>query len=297
MRELGHKVTLEQQWSGSHAHCMIALHARRSHASIHAYATAFPDQPLVVALTGTDLYRDIHTDADAKASLALATRFIVLQELGAKALPPRLRGKVVTIYQSATAVSVQPLRSCFEFVVSGHLREEKDPFRAAAALSLLPATSGVRVTHLGRALTREMDREARQWMNREPRYRWLGELPRARAQRVLGRSRALVMSSRMEGGANVVSEALACGVPVIASRVPGNVGMLGAHYRGYFPVGDERALARLLARAERDAAFLTNLRQSCAARASLVAPARERAALQQLLASCFRQRARAKAAV
>ena len=285
LRELGHRVEISQQWSGSRADLMIALHARRSHASIVAYARAFPDRPLVVALTGTDLYRDIKVDPAARESLELATRLVVLQELGAKELPPRLRARVRTIYQSARAAPPAPtLASCFEIVVSGHLREEKDPFRAAAALAHLPAQSRVRVTHIGAALTPAFAAQARAWMAREPRYRWLGELPHWRGLRVLGRGRLMVISSRMEGGANVVCEALAARVPIIATRIRGNVGMLGADYPGYFPVGDERALARLIVRAESDRAYRDALARSCRARASLVTPRRERDGLQALLA-------------
>ena len=120
-------------------------------------------------------------------------------------------------------------------------------------------------------------------MRREPRYRWLGELPHGAAVRRLARARLMVISSRMEGGANVVTEALAAGVPVIASRIPGNVGMLGSAYAGYYPLGDERALARMLSRAESDPAFYARLERQCAARRKLTGRAREKAALRQLL--------------
>ena len=288
---------VEQQWSGARADLMIALHARRSYASIRSFADALPDCPLVVALTGTDLYRDIRTDANAQESLELAWRLIVLQELGSRALPPALRSKVFVIYQSAVPVPApRPLTSCFEIVVSGHLREEKDPFRTAAAVRLLPQSSRIRVTHIGGALDAQMEAEAVAWMAREPRYRWLGELSHGRALRVLARSQAMVISSRMEGGANAVCEALACGVPVIASRIDGNVGMLGSKYPGYFPVGDERALSRLLARTEGEAGFRKRLLQGCAARASRVLPSRERDALRRLLQQCVQPLSRAKAA-
>ena len=87
----------------------------------------------------------------------------------------------------------------------------------------------------------------------------------------------------MEGGANAVAEALAAGVPVIASRVAGNVGMLGEDYPGYYPVGDERALARLLERTETDAAFHGLLKAAVRRAPPLTLPEREREALGGLL--------------
>jgi putative glycosyltransferase (TIGR04348 family) len=284
LRELGHKVAVQVDWDGSPADVMIALHARRSHASIRNYAVCCPDQPLIVALTGTDLYRDIRTDAEAQASLPLATRLIVLQEAALDELAPALRRKTRVVYQSAQVVRrPPPLASCFEIVVSGHLREEKDPFRTAAALAFLPPASHIRVTHIGGAMAPAMADEAKHWMRREPRYHWLGEVAHGKALRLLARARLMVISSRMEGGANVVSEALANNVPVMASRVSGNIGMLGKNYAGYYPLEDERALGRRLARAESDPAFYRRLVTQCRARKPLVTHAHERNALRRLL--------------
>ena len=285
LRSQGHRVVIEQQWSGLHADLMIALHARRSHESIRRYAESFPASPLVVVLTGTDLYRDIRADREAQLSLELATRLVVLQEKGIEELGRTLHPKVRVIYQSARTISrPPPLTSCFEVVVSGHLRDEKDPFRVAAALRYVPPDSRIRVTHIGGAMSGDMAAEAAAWMSREPRYRWRGEVSNAEALRALARSRVMVISSRMEGGANVVSEALTLGVPVIASNIAGNVGMLGARYPGYFPVGRARPLATLLIRAEREPAFYRRLEGACAARAPLVSVERERASLAALVA-------------
>lgn len=210
---------------------------------------------------------------------------IVLQDMALRELSPRLRRKTQVILQSAPPVPRQPgRRDCIEIVVSGHLRDEKDPFRGAAALAELPPDSRIRITHIGGARQPALAAEAKRWMRREPRYRWLGELPRQQALATLARATALLISSRMEGGANVVSEALTARVPVIASRIPGNVGLLGPGYAGYYSCGNTRALARLLARVERDQDFLHQLRRQCLERRPLVSRSRERNGLRTALA-------------
>ena len=283
LRELGHRVRVESTWDGGSADAMIALHARKSHAAIAGFAATCPGCPLIVALTGTDLYRDIREDPLARQSLALASRLVVLQPLGVKELAPALRRKTHVVYQSTRPIRRgPPLKRSFEICVSGHLREEKDPFRAAAALALLPQHSRLRVTHIGGAMNAVMEREARDWMAREPRYHWLGEVPGWKAARILGRSRAMVISSRLEGGANVVSEAINGGVPVIASRIPGNAGLLGSDYPGYYPVEDQKTLARLIVLAETDGGFLARLEAACIARRPLITRDAEKAALRRL---------------
>jgi putative glycosyltransferase (TIGR04348 family) len=285
LRELGHRVEIQVSWNGAPADAVIALHARRSHESMKRFADACPQRPLLLVLTGTDLYRDIRTSAEARQSLQLATRMIVLQEMGLAELPAPLRARTRVVYQSARTVPPPPpLKRCFEVVVSGHLRPEKDPFRCAAALRHVPRASRIAVTHIGGAMDPAFASEARDWAARETRYRWLGEVPHWRALRILARSRLMVLSSRMEGGANVASEALAHRVPMIASRISGNVGMLGRSYAGYYPLEDERALARLLWRAESDSRFYDLLKAQCRARRHLVTPARERESLRRLLA-------------
>ena len=284
LRELGHTVSIQVDWDGAPTDLMLALHARRSHASIRNYVMCYPDQPVILALTGTDLYHDIRTDAEAQASMQLATRMIVLQEMGLQELTPALRRKTRVVVQSAQVVQrPPPLKSCFEVVVSGHLRDEKDPFRAATALAHLPDASRIRITHIGGAMSSEMAQQAKNWMARDKRYHWLGEVTHGKALRLLARSRLMVISSRMEGGANVVSEALANNVPVIASRISGNIGLLGRDYAGYYVLEGERALARLLSLAETDVAFYRKLAAQCRARKPLVTHASERNALHRVL--------------
>jgi putative glycosyltransferase (TIGR04348 family) len=285
LRSLGHKVRVSVKWDGRPADVMIALHARRSHDSIVQFRERFPDSPLIVVLTGTDLYRDIRKDRNARASLALADRLIVLQDMGRLELPARFRRKTRVIYQSAKVnASSEPPSRRFRVAVIGHLREEKDPFRAALALAHLGDLPELEIVQPGEALSPGMARTARRVARADPRYRWLGNLPHWQAMRWLSRSHLLVVSSRMEGGANVVCEAAAAGVPVIASRVSGNIGMLGRGYPGYYTLADERALARQIRRAASDALYYARLKRLIVARRSLFLPETERKGLQRLIA-------------
>jgi putative glycosyltransferase (TIGR04348 family) len=287
LRALGHTVSVDVAWNGRPHDLMIALHARRSHAAMRAWKEAHPAKPLVCVLTGTDLYRDIRRDADARESLDLADRLIVLQEQALDELDAHHRAKAEVIFQSVRRIARRPVRrqTCL-FTVIGHLRDEKDPFCAARALSHVDCA--VEVVHLGGALSDDMQREAERWMSAEPRYRWLGEVPRARALEWLARSDAMVISSRMEGGAHVVSEAIAAGVPVLASDIPGNLGLLGRDYPAVYPVADERALATLMQRLATDDSYAETLARLVQARRPLVDPATERARLAQLLGSLVR---------
>jgi len=283
LRALGHRVAIDTEWRGRDFDLLIALHARRSHASIAAWKRAHPGRPLVVVLTGTDLYRDIRSDSDARESLELADRLAVLQAKGLEELSKENRNKAVVVHQSVRPVKRRsPPRGHFLITVIGHLRDEKDPFCAAHALALLPDPD-VRVVQLGKAMTPEMATRSRALMKMDARYRWLGELPHAGAMRWLARSHAMVISSRMEGGAHVVSEAIAAGVPVLASRIAGNIGLLGERYPGYYPVGNERGLAKLIERARSEHGFLKALGKAVKARRALVRPAAERRALRELL--------------
>jgi putative glycosyltransferase (TIGR04348 family) len=280
-----YRVSLLAQWNGQRCDAMIALHARRSAASIAAFAAAFPEHPCVLVLTGTDLYRDIKTDADAQRSLRLATRLVLLQPAGLTELDDDLRAKACVIYQSAAVLN--PLERkrearIFNVVMIGHLRNEKDPltFMHAAARITSPR---VRMTHIGGPLDPALGEEALATQRAVPCYRWLGSLPHARARQLLKRSQLMVITSSIEGGANVITEAVTAGVPVLASDISGNRGMLGDDYAGYFAPGDSDALAQMIDRAQADPAFYARLRAQCDARAALFAPAREQAAVLQLL--------------
>jgi putative glycosyltransferase (TIGR04348 family) len=292
LRDLGHRVNVTLEYRNQRCDLLIALHAFKSYPSIRRFHEERPHDPLVLCLTGTDLYGDIHTQPEARSSLELATRLVVLQPLGLDELPQPLRSKGRVIYQSVPALSLKSSsrRDVFEVCVMGHLRPVKDPLRTAWASRLLPASSRLRVLQLGAALSDELAEQARQEQATNPRYRWLGERPRRQALRILSRCRLLVLTSQLEGGANVISEALALGVPVVSSRIAGSLGLLGTDYAGYFPVGDTRALADLLLRAETDTDFYDTLCAQCAQRRPLFEPARERQSWKELLHELFPNR-------
>lgn len=257
LRSLGHRVKISQEFKGQSCDLLIALHARRSYASIARFRDIYPTLPLIVALTGTDLYGDIHTNSEAQHSLQLASRLIVLQPTGFDELPEELRAKTRVVFQSAVGLKTPSVKSktTFDVCVLAHLRPVKDPLRAAMASRFLPSSSRIRILQVGKALSEEMAERAHAEAAANPRYQWLGELPRWQARRVLARSHVMVLSSTMEGGANAVSEALAVSIPVLASYIPGSIGLLGADYPGYFPVADTLALKQLLQRAETDERF------------------------------------------
>ena len=262
---------------------MIALHARRSAPSIHAWATQHPGKPLIVVLTGTDLYRDIHSDADAQRSLALATHLVVLQEAGLAALPKALRAKARVIFQSAPRLkpAVKSTQR-FKTVMVGHLRNEKDPLTLMQAARL--CQGAVDIDQIGDGLDSALADAARKTAAQVPGYRWLGGLPRTETRQRIKRAHVLVNCSLMEGGAHVILEAVQSATPVLASHISGNVGMLGTDYAGYFEVGDALGLAALLKRCATQPAFLAHLQSQCALRAQLFEPAVEKRLVLTLVA-------------
>jgi putative glycosyltransferase (TIGR04348 family) len=286
LRRLGHKVSIAAEYDGTAADLMVAVHAWRSAGAVEAFKSCHPDRPVVLQLSGTDIYGYITSDpGPTLRSMDLADRLVALNDLAWRVVPKHLRSRLQVIHQSAEPPS-QPWRPSARGVVIsviGHLRDVKDPLRAAEAVRLLPAASKVRIEQVGRAYTAQWAERARAEMKSNPRYRWRDDVPRAEVRRLLTRSHAMVISSLSEGGANVISEAAVVGVPILASRMDGNVGLLGSAYRGYFPVGDTRSLADLMQRLECDPRFARGLAQAVRARARSFAPRREIAAWRRLL--------------
>lgn len=275
---------IELEWTGGDDDMMIALHARRSAASIARFASHHPQRPLAVVLTGTDLYRDIRSDCQAQRSLVLASRLIVLQEDGLRELPVGCVGKAGVIHQSARSLKPgRRSRRHFDLVLVGHQRPEKDPLTAVRALLSLPAALPVRLFHIGAALDPALAAEVAELGVRDSRYHWLGALSAGATRQWIKRCHLLLLPSLIEGGANVLIEAVTSSVPVLGSDIPGNRGMLGADYPGWFSAGDAESLAELILRAAQDRNYYAILSLRCAEKVSLFSPAQECAAVCSLM--------------
>jgi putative glycosyltransferase (TIGR04348 family) len=305
-----YRVRLAARWQAGDEDLMIALHARRSAASVAAWRQQRGNAPLLLVLTGTDLYRDIDHDAEAQRSLQLADRLVVLNELGLARLPPGLRDKARVCLQSCRARQPRPRPARrLRALMVGHLRDEKSPQTYFDAARLLAGRDDILLDHIGGALDPVLAAQARALMSKRPaarsmftplggtattpprgltpthpHYRWLGALPHTDTRARIAAAHVLVHPSRMEGGAHVVIEAITSGTPVLASRIDGNLGLLGTGYPGVFEPGDAAGLAALLQQARDDPAMLPRLRQAIAERAPLFAPARESQTLLALVA-------------
>lgn len=301
LTELGHRVRLvevapnagpaeDTDDVGAGCDVLVALHARRCAAVVAASKRIAPQRPVVVGLAGTDLYVDLPDDQDALRSLTVADAIVTLQGKAMDRLSTideALTAKAVVVHQS---VELPPLRSrrsaeCFTVAVLAHLREVKDPLLAARAARHLPAHSSVVVVHAGSAHDDRWASAAQAEMETNPRYTWRGEVPREQALEMLASAHVLACTSRAEGGANVVSEAIALGVPVVGTAIDGTTGLLGDDHPGLVPVGDAEALAEVMHALEADPRVYEEARARVAALRHLVEPAHERACWASVLAA------------
>lgn len=283
------QVRIAPSWDGGPCDAMIALHARRSSEPIARLADAQPRIPIGLVLTGTDVYRDIEVDATARHSLECASQLVVLQPDALSRLDPAHRSKARVIVQSASAWRSRPRGRSVDLVAVGHLREEKDPRTLMDAARRLPADTPIRIVHVGRALDPALGDEARATMEACPHYRWIGAVSHESSRRWIARANALVHMSRMEGGAQAIIEAVRSGVPVLASRIGGNTGLLGDDYAGYFEVGNGPALANAMERFATDPGFANLLAAQCSLREPAFRPEAERRLVRQLLADLVAQ--------
>ena len=265
---------------------MIALHARRSAASVADFRSGAPGRGIAVVLTGTDLYRDLPDSVEATGALDAADQIVVLQDEAPRLLAPQWRRKTEVIFQSARMLRARSKHKVhLSCVMVGHLRDEKDPLTLFRALARIPAHFPIRVRHIGAPLDPDLGNAARALEQRDARYRYAGPLSHGLTRAAIGGAHVLVHPSVAEGGANVVVEAVTAGTAVIASRISGNVGMLGRDYPGYFEAGDASGLARRLVQAVEDPKYLRELAAGCSRRRPLFSPRVEARAVRRLVES------------
>lgn len=284
----GHQVAVVTDYQGEDCDLLIALHAWRSAGAVRVFREHWPGKPLIVVLTGTDIYRYQNEFPEVThSSMATAEVLIGLHDRVAEDIPDIFRHKLVTLRQSADTPAMSGRSEIqsdhFDICVIGHLRQEKDSLRAAWATYHLPEDSQVVVSCAGQPHSDEWHETALEECKTNPRFRYLGQLDKPNLEELMAASSLMVISSLMEGGANVVSEACRAGLPVLASDIPGNRGLLGDDYAGYFPTGDERALARLMRRAETDPDFLSILKRQVSQLAQTFTPEQERKSLEGAL--------------
>lgn len=285
-----YKIILQTSWDGARADVLLALHAKRSAASVGKFSAAHPEKGIGVVLSGTDLYRDLAAhDARAIRTLDLAHRIVALQADALSLLRPAWKRKTEVIFQSARVLArARKPSSSLGCVAVGHLRDEKDPRTLFAAMQMLPPDLPITVRHIGAPLDESLAKAAVALARHDARYRYVGALPHGLARAAIKSAHLLVHPSKMEGGANVIVEAVTSATAVLASRVSGNVGMLGRGYGGFFEPGDASGLARCLVQAFEDREYLRALERQCALRRPLFSPTAERRALLHLVTKLLR---------
>lgn len=286
LSRLNYQSTVTEQWSGKSCDVLIALHGLRSYDSIKEFKKTHPECPVVLIMTGTDIYRDLKNSKKVIQSMEMADVIVTLQPEAIASLPKQFHPKVRVIYQSVKSISRKsPPKRHFLASIIGHLRAEKNPFCAAQSLRLLPPDSKIQLIQLGQAMSSDFKKEAISLDKNIERYQWLGQLSHTKTMQWLARSHVMIISSIMEGGAHVVSEAIAIGIPVIASDIPGNRGLLGSNYPAYYPVGDQVALSKLLIKAEMNPVFYQKLCKAIAGRQKITKPELEQESIQKLIKS------------
>jgi putative glycosyltransferase (TIGR04348 family) len=286
LRRLGHRVRIVTEYGGEATELMVVIHAWRSAEAAAQFKAQQPDCPLVVLLSGTDIYRfQYEAPGPTLATMRAADRLVGLHDRVHLDIPEQFGSKLHIIYQSCLAPRQprKPTGRSFKVCVVGHLRDEKDPLRAAYAARLMPRDSRLQIVHLGAAHSPDWADAARAEARDNPRYEWRGPLPAWQVRGFYARCHAMVISSVMEGGANVVTEAIVAGLPVIASDISGNRGLLGEAHAAYFPAGDEQALAALLSKAQGDRDYLESLATAAAIRQPKLTRDAELAAWSELI--------------
>lgn len=258
------------------AKCLIALNARKSAAEIFDFHRRQPECPVVALLTGTDVNHPDMLDAGSatRGALGLCDAIVSLHDGFSHRIPESLLEKTTVIHPSV----VLPPGAChrpeepWSVVVAGNFRAEKNPALMLEAVRRMSDT-GVHFHAFG--LGGDYQAELEQTAAAYPRFHFHGVREHGEVLEKMQTSRVLLNTSTEEGGANAICEAIAIGLPVIATRIAGNTGMLGSGYEGLFPSENAGALVEILRRAEADPHCYRTLKSQVAARSPLFNHERE----------------------
>lgn len=250
---------------------LIALHATKTLHHSRSFKRQNPRGNLIIYLTGTDLYRELPAgNPEFFEALEIADSLVVSQPTSLHSIPAAYRHKSHVVTASVDLPEITPVTSPEQpsLALVGHLRSVKNPFLLTHALALLPDLA-VQAYSIGESREEAMSATARKWEQREPRYQWLGNLPHSTTLGWMQKVTATLNTSHLEGGANSVAESIVLGTPVLASRIEGNVGMLGDDYLGYFTPNSPTELAALIQRTLTDSDFLNTLKEQTVKRQAL----------------------------
>ena len=257
---------------------MVAIGAEECDEAITAFLATHADGHLAVMLTGHNLYAQPEVSPIVARNIERASAIIVPNDHAVERLPPQFRDKTHVLYPAVElpeggveAIPDPPLREerqtdppQFEVCVANHLADYSDPLRTAEAARLLPEDSRIFVTHIGRVLDPQWEARVEGESETNPRYDWLGEASWSEARRYIKRARLLSLTSTIDGGGNTIAEAVVLGTPLVATRIPGHVGLTGEDYPGLLETHDERTLAEMMYAVETDPDFREQLDQECA---------------------------------
>ena len=262
LEQLGHQVRVADEYDGENLDFAICLHVFKTAEIVARLKQEQPTTRVAVAITGTDMYGNEETKLAVSEKLSTVDNVICLNPSTHAELPAELQKKSVVLLQSAELSTNSKAKDsdAFTVIVSGHLRDEKDPLRTAAAARLLPQSSKIQIRHFGGSLDPKLARRAREEMSENSRYHWFEEVGHDEVLAELRGADLLVQSSRVEGAPAVVSEAIVAELPLIISRIPGLVGLLGEDYPAIFEVEDTKELSALLLRSETDVQWYTSLK-------------------------------------
>ena len=205
----------------------------------------------------------------------MADHLVLLHEGSLVAVPQIFHSKCTVIYPSVSlpeGVNYTPEEKGFAVLMAGNMRKEKNPELAMAASAMISPSIGFHV--YGESSESGSGRVIEH-----------GVVSHDEIITAMSKAQLLLNTSHQEGGSNSICEAISMGLPVIASDIPGNSGMLGDDYAGLFPPNDLEALVLILGKAATEQEFYAQLKKQISDRAPLFSFAREAAAWRSLLES------------